>query len=68
MAAGIGQIHVRKMRGKLSVIGMGQTPRGQTYPKRVVELTVKTPGDSKFKNELAHAVEDIINQSGFELP
>jgi hypothetical protein len=63
MASGIATIHVRRSQGKLKVIGMGQTPRGQAYIKRTEVLEVKTPADPKYKGEMAAAVEKLFAES-----
>lgn len=60
MANGIGQIHVRKQKGKMVVTGFGQTPRGQKFVKEAIILEVTSPADKKFKGELLAAVEKLI--------
>lgn len=61
MTKGVGQIHVRLVRGHMRVIAMGQTPRGQRYIKQEVAMKAKTPADPEFKTELATAVEEILS-------
>lgn len=60
MAAGIGQIHVKKERGLLVVVGKGATPRGKSYIKKTAKLKVKSPSDPMFKDELAAAIKKML--------
>jgi hypothetical protein len=53
-------IHVRKRKGQLEVVGMGQTARRQTYPKATEILAAKDPSDPKFKEELQAAVDKLL--------
>lgn len=63
MPVGIGQIHVKKERGVLVVIGRGQTPKGKAYIRKQVKLTALAPSDPIFKGELAAAIMDILPES-----
>lgn len=60
MAAGIGQVHVKKERGVLVVVGRGQTPKGKAYIKQRAKLSVKSPLDPAFKGELALAIAKML--------
>lgn len=63
MANKIGQVHVKRERGKLTVIGMGQTPRGQRFIKERVVLNALDTQDPDFKTELAAAVKKMLPES-----
>lgn len=54
-----GTIEVRNMRGKLKLVGLAQTNRGQRYIKKAV--TIDSPGMSAkdFKEKLALAFEKL---------
>lgn len=56
-----GTIEVKKMRGKMAVIGLGKTPRGQNYIKKIEETSSTSPADPKFKEELATAVAKLFD-------
>lgn len=60
MANRIGAVHLRKQRGELAVYGLGQTPRGQTFIRKVVPIKATKMDDPKFKDELATAVEQML--------
>jgi len=60
MANGIGTVVVRRQRGKLTVQGLGQTPRGQRFIRSAVELDVDQVRDPEFKDEMATAVEKLL--------
>lgn len=60
MANNYGQVHVKRQRGKLVVIGFGQTPRGQKFIRRVEEIKAPKLGDKNFKVDLAGAVEKLF--------
>lgn len=60
MASGIGTVEVKRTHGKLTVQGLGQTPRGQRYIKKAIPLKAQDPSDPKFKEELAAAVEKLF--------
>lgn len=62
MANGIGQVHVRMQHGKVTVQGMGQTPRGQRYLKSNIPLEAPRLGSKKFKTQLAVAVKEMLAQ------
>ena len=61
MAKGIAQVHVRKTKGHMTVIAMGQTPRGQKYIKSSVPLSAIAPNDKNLKGEIASAVEEMLS-------
>lgn len=63
MAAGIGQIHVKKERGVMVVVGKGATPRGKAYIKKRTALKVRSPLDPMFKDELAAAIAEMLPES-----
>lgn len=56
-------IHVRKMRGKLKVMGFGSTPRGTKFIRDMEELEVTDIHDKKFKAELAAAVAKLMSEN-----
>lgn len=60
MAKGFAAIHLIGHKGKLTLRGLGQTPRGQGYLKQVFVLEAATPADPKFKGELSTAVEKLL--------
>lgn len=60
MTNGIGTVEIRRSRGKLVLRGLGQTPRGQKYIKRSVDLGVKNTADPAFKSKLAAAVTEMF--------
>ena len=55
-----GTIQVKRMRGKLVVIGMGKTGRGQAYIKRSVPIAAKRMTDPNYKSDLAAAVAELF--------
>lgn len=60
MSAGIGTLEIKRQHGKLVVVALGKTPRGQNFIKDYVPLTVEKLGDPKFKTELAAAVSKMF--------
>lgn len=60
MSKGIATIHVRKIHGKLGVLGMGKTSTGQKYIKANEEIEAPVMSDPKFKSEMATAVEKLL--------
>ena len=60
MTSGVGQVHVKRQRGKLVVIGFGVSPKGQKYIRASEEIAAKSPADPKFKGELATAVAKLL--------
>lgn len=62
MATGIATIHVRRRRKKVSVIGMGRSPRGQKFVRQIIELQVESLDDPKFKEQMQAAVEQMLPQ------
>lgn len=60
MAKGIGTVEIRVQHGKLTVVGLGKTPRGQRYIKESIPLEAKDMFDPNFKTELAEAVEKLF--------
>jgi hypothetical protein len=63
MSKGIASVHVRNVRGKLSVEAMGQTPRGQKYIKDEDVLATPKMADPKFKGELAAAITKLLGEA-----
>lgn len=63
MTAGIGQVHVKKERGTMVVVGRGQTPKGKAYIRARRALHVKSPLDPTFKGELADAIAKMLPES-----
>lgn len=63
MPAGIGQVHVKKERGVMVVIGKGQTPRGKAYIKAQETLKAKSPRDPLFKSEMKEAIEKMLPET-----
>ena len=63
MTVGIGQVHVKKERGVMVVVGRGQTPKGKAYIQARRALKVKSPSDPKFKDELAEAIALMLPES-----
>lgn len=60
MANGIGTVEVKRQRKALTIMGMGQTPRGQKFIKKSIPITAPRMNDKKFKAELAAAVEELL--------
>lgn len=56
-------IIVRKSRGLITVQATGQTPRGNTFVKKAIPLTVRSLSDPKFKQELSEAVTELLGSS-----
>lgn len=54
-------IIVRHSRDGLVVQATGRTPRGQTFIKGHEKLKAKSIRDKKFKEEMAAAVEKLLN-------
>ena len=61
MAARYGTIQVKRMRGKVVLIGMGKTGRGQRYIKKTVAIDVKNMRSKDFKGQLATAVTKLYD-------
>lgn len=61
MSYNYGQIHVKRQRGKLVVMGFGQTPRGQKFIRGIESLEVPKTTDKNFKAELANAVAKLFD-------
>ena len=53
-------LHVRKQHGKLTLLGMGRTNRGQKYIKATEEFEVSSMADKKFKSELSAKIEQML--------
>lgn len=62
MTHGIGDIHVKRQRGKLTVQAGGRTPRGQRYIKETIVLKAKSMADPSFKAEVTTAVDQMLAQ------
>lgn len=60
MANRIGAVHLRTQKGELMVYGLSQTPRGQNFIRKVVDLDAKKMSDPDFKAKLAVAVEKTL--------
>lgn len=60
MATKVGSVHVKRVRGKLIVYGMSQTPRGQRFIKKIVPLKATKIRSPEFKSELTAAVEELM--------
>ncbi len=64
MTSGIAAIHVKRQRGKVCVLGMGQTPRGQRYLAEIAVLSAERIEDLSFKAGLATAIKQIMAEEG----
>lgn len=64
MASGISAIHVKRQQGKMMVLAMGQTPRGQRYLKDLAVLKEEQLSDSNFKASLGIAINEIMAEDG----
>lgn len=62
MGHGIAAIHVRMERGKPTVVGIGQTPRGRSFIRASKTLECPTFSSKNFKQEMATAVEEMLAQ------
>lgn len=61
MPTSVASIHVKVQGKKLTVLGMGQTNRGQKYIKKAIPIKVAKMSDEQFKTELAAAVNEILS-------
>lgn len=59
MAKQAASIHIKRTRGKVYVMKMGQTPRGQRFLSATRVLECPSIGDPAFKKELAKAVMEL---------
>lgn len=66
MTSGISAIHVKRQRGKVVVLAMGQTPRGQRYLKHMGVLKEELLTDSSLKTSLKIAIDEIMAEEGPE--
>lgn len=62
MPNNVNTIEMRKQRGHLTVTSIGRTPRGTKYLKQSIQLKATSPSDPDFKDELAVAVNTIVNE------
>lgn len=60
MASGIGTVQVKRMKGKITVLAMGKTPKGQQFIREMRPLLATKVSDPDFKKELAAAVADLF--------
>lgn len=63
MAIQYSTIEVRKMRGKLVLVGLGQTERGQRYIKSQVPIGSTSMTSKDFKSKLASAMTELTGES-----
>lgn len=63
MAAGIGTVEIKRVRGGLVLQGLGKTPRGQNFIRQTKALKPQKMSDPGFKSALASAVEEMFEQS-----
>jgi hypothetical protein len=54
------EIHLKRERGKLVIVGLGQTGRGQKYPKGREVLPDAKMTDKKFKDDMKAAVGKLF--------
>lgn len=55
---------VRKMRGKLVLVGFGRTPRGQRFIKAMTEINSPSMQAPNFKKEMAIAAAKLAGEAG----
>lgn len=67
MGNGIASVHVKRERGQPTVIGFGQTGRGQKFIRAIKPLKVTSIGSKSFKHELATAVEEMLAQEALPI-
>lgn len=60
MAAGIGTVEIKKQRGKMNVLGLGKTPRGQRYIKQAIIIEASQKDRERFDAEVTAAVEKLL--------
>lgn len=60
MAKGVAAIHLKRVRGKLTVFTQGQTARGQKYLKDQEALKAEHTTSKGFKAELTAAAEKLL--------
>lgn len=58
----IAQVHAKQFRGRMRIIGTGQTPRGQSFIKGLEELQVAELSDVRFKSEARAAVAKLFDE------
>jgi hypothetical protein len=58
----VSAIEVKRQRGRLVVVALGQTPRGQSFIKGIGVLNSREMTDESFKTDLAEAVKDILSR------
>lgn len=58
-----GTVHAKQVRGRMRIIGMGQTPSGQSFIKGLEELAAEELSNSKFKAEARLAVAKMFAES-----
>jgi hypothetical protein len=68
MGNGLASVEVKKVRGKLTVIGVGRTMRGRKYFKDSIPTKATRTSDPKFKGELATAVDQLFAESSTDTP
>lgn len=56
-------MEVRKMRGKLVLVGLARTTRGQRYIKSQVPIESAGMGSKDFKGKLAAAVAELTGET-----
>lgn len=59
----IGAVEIKRSKGKLTLQGLGKTPRGQKFLAASVEIEAKGMDDPKFKAELAKAMAKLDPES-----
>lgn len=57
-------LEVRRMRGKLVLIGVGRTDRGQRFIKGQEEIDSTRIGSESFKGQLASAATKLVAGAG----
>lgn len=68
MTNGIATVELKRMRGKLTVIGNGRTPRGRKYIKHAIPIKATRTSDKLFKSQMEAAVIAMFEESPTEGP
>ncbi len=53
-------VEIKEAGGKLFVLAIGRTTRGQRYIKDAKAISVQSMRDKKFKTEMAQAVKELL--------
>ena len=63
MTKKLATVHAKQVRGRMRIIGTGQTNTGQAYIKDMKELEVPDLADKRFKDQMKAAVDEMLAES-----